>query len=65
MGGRRAHAARCAALNALGVSAAAIASIRAPIGLFHSSRDPDTLALSTLAEIVRAYQAADFGAALG
>lgn len=63
MGGRRAHAARCAALNSLGVSAAAIATIRAPIGLFHSSRDPDTLALSTLAEIVRAYQAADFGAA--
>ena len=65
MGGRRAHAARCAALSALGVSAAAIATIRAPIGLFHSSRDPDTLALSTLAEIVRAYQAADFGGAHG
>ena len=45
--------------------AAAIATIRAPIGLFHSSRDPDTLALSTLAEIVRAYQVADFGAAHG
>lgn len=65
MGGRRAHAARCAALSALGVSEAAIATIRAPIGLFHSSRDPDTLALSTLAEIVRAYQNTDFVAGHG
>jgi xanthine dehydrogenase accessory factor len=64
MGGRRAHAARCTALRGLGVNETAIAAIRAPIGLFHSSRDPDTLALSTLAEIVRAYQDADFGAAL-
>ena len=65
MGGRRAHAARIAALQAAGVTEAQIASINAPIGLFHSSRDPETLALSALAEIVRAYQAADFEAALG
>ena len=56
MGGRRAHANRVETLRALGVSAEAIASIEAPIGLFHSSRDPDTLALSTLAQVVRAYQ---------
>lgn len=65
MGGRRAHAARCAALLAAGVSASAIARLHAPIGLFHSSRDPDTLALSALAEIVQVYQDADFGSALG
>lgn len=64
MGGRRAHAARCEALLAAGVPASAIATLRAPIGLFHSSRDPDTLALSALAEIVRVYQATDFGSAL-
>ena len=62
MGGRRAHAARCEALLAAGVSASAIATLHAPIGLFHSSRDPETLALSALAEIVRVYQDTDFGA---
>jgi len=65
MGGRRANAARGEALLAAGVPPAAIASLHAPIGLFHSSRDPDTLALSTLAEIVKAYQDADFGPAHG
>ena len=53
------------ALMARGVSAEAIATIRAPIGLFHSSRDPHTLALSTLGEVIRTYEATDFGAALG
>lgn len=65
MGGRRAHAARIEALRAAGVPAARLDRIHAPIGLFHSSRDPETLALSALAEIVRAYQATDFEAALG
>lgn len=60
MGGRRAHAARCEALRARGVSEERLAIIRAPIGLFHSSRDPQTLALSTLAEVIRAYEEADF-----
>lgn len=64
MGGRRAHAARLEALRAAGVAEQKLAAIHAPIGLFHSSRDPETLALSALAEIVRAYQAADFEAAL-
>jgi xanthine dehydrogenase accessory factor len=62
MGGRIAHRARCEALVARGASAAAIASIRAPIGLFHSSRDPHTLALSTLAEVIRTYHETDFAA---
>jgi len=65
MGGRRAHAFRCAALGERGVSDAKLNSIRAPIGLFHSSRDPQTLALSTLAEVIRAYEATDFAGAHG
>jgi xanthine dehydrogenase accessory factor len=65
MGGRRAHAARLDALLAAGVAEQQLAAIHAPIGLFHSSRDPETLALSALAEIVRAYQAAAFETALG
>lgn len=60
MGGRKAHQLRQAALAARGVSAAAIASIHAPIGLFHSARDPDTLALSTLAQVVERYHASNF-----
>ena len=65
MGGRRAHAFRTQALVERGVSEAAIAAIHAPIGLFHSSRDPQTLALSTLSEVIRAYQNTDFEVALG
>jgi xanthine dehydrogenase accessory factor len=65
MGSRRAHSARCEALARVGASAAAIAAIKAPLGLFHSSRDPETLALSALAEIVQAYQAAPFEVAHG
>ncbi|UIP07647.1 XdhC family protein [Erythrobacter sp. SDW2] len=65
MGSRKAHAARCEALASAGVGADAIASIRAPLGLFHSSRDPETLALSALGEIVQAYLSADFGARIG
>jgi len=65
MGGRKAHAMRSEALTARGVCEEQIATIRAPIGVFHSSRDPDTLALSTLAEVVRTYHQTDFEAALG
>ncbi|MDY7098814.1 MAG: XdhC family protein, partial [Pseudomonadota bacterium] len=60
MGGRKAHAMRSDALLQRGVSSDRIGSVRAPIGLFHSSRDPQTLALSTLAEVVRAYEETDF-----
>lgn len=65
MGGRKAHAMRCEALLARGVEQEALDAIHAPIGVFHSSRDPHTLALSTLAEVIRAYQDTDFGTALG
>lgn len=51
MGSRRAHAARCEALRRLGISDAQIASLSAPVGLFHSVRDPATLAVSVLAEV--------------
>lgn len=60
MGGRRAHVFRTEALAQRGVSPAKLSSIRAPVGLFHSSRDPQTLALSTLGEVIRAYETADF-----
>ncbi|MEP1422204.1 MAG: XdhC family protein [Erythrobacter sp.] len=56
MGGRRAHEFRCEALLALGVTQSQLDRIHAPIGLFHSSRDPQTLALSALAEVVRTYE---------
>ena len=65
MGGRQAHRGRCASLAARGVSEEQLAVIRAPIGLFHSSRDPQTLALSTLAEVIRVYGETDFKAAYG
>lgn len=60
MGGRRAHQMRSEALKQRGVSNEIIATIHAPIGLFHSSRDPQTLALSALGEVMQAYQTADF-----
>ncbi len=62
MGGRKAHERRCEALRARGVSKEQLAGIHAPIGLFHSSRDPQTLALSTLAQVIRTYEETDFEA---
>ncbi|WP_298301187.1 XdhC family protein [uncultured Erythrobacter sp.] len=56
MGGRRAYAFRNEALSKRGVSQDQLDTIRAPIGLFHSSRDPHTLALSTLGEVIRSYE---------
>lgn len=63
MGGRRAHAFRSEALLARGITQAQLDKIRAPIGLFHSSRDPHTLALSTLGEIIRTYEETSWHAA--
>lgn len=65
MGGRKAHTFRCEALAERGVAQEKLDTIKAPIGVFHSSRDPQTLALSTLAQVVKAYQDTDFEAALG
>lgn len=53
MGGRIAHARRIELLTESGVAIEDIERLRAPIGLIPSSRDPQVLALSTLAEIVR------------
>ncbi len=58
MGGRAAQARRVEALEHAGVAVEAIGRLRAPIGLIPSSRDPQVLALSVLAEIVRDYDAA-------
>ncbi|MDE2562854.1 MAG: XdhC family protein [Sphingomonadales bacterium] len=63
MGSRRAHAARCEALRALGVDEGAVRSIKGPVGLFHSVRDPSTLALSVLAEVAERHRNHDFAAA--
>ena len=51
-GSRRARAARDAELSRLGCSAAGIARIKGPIGLIGSARDPRTLAVSVLADII-------------
>ncbi|MFA5965275.1 MAG: XdhC family protein [Sphingomonas sp.] len=58
MGSRAAQRTRAAALAAAGVSPDDIARLHAPIGLIPSSRDPQVLALSTLAEIVRDFERA-------
>ncbi len=50
-GSRAAQVARVARLGALGVAPEAIARLRGPIGLIPSTRDPETLAISVLAEI--------------
>jgi xanthine dehydrogenase accessory factor len=55
MGSRATHAARVSLLAKLGVPDVEIGRIKAPIGLIHSSRDPDTLALSAFVEAVDAY----------
>lgn len=55
MGSRKTHAVRQQYLAELGVSDEAQARMAAPIGLIPSTRDPATLALSTLAEVVECY----------
>ncbi|MFL0355827.1 XdhC family protein [Erythrobacter sp. GH1-10] len=65
MGGRKAHANRRRALRMRGITEEQLFTMKAPIGVFHSSRDPQTLALSTLAEVIRTYQETDFEAVLG
>ena len=55
MGSRKTHAQRQKHLAEIGVSAGALARMVAPIGLIPSTRDPATLALSTLAEVVESY----------
>lgn len=63
MGSRKTHADRVEALRTLGVGPDAIDRIVAPIGLIPSMRDPETLAVSVLAQVIAAYNA-DFLAVL-
>ncbi len=57
IGSRRTHAARLAALESAGVSPQRIKALRGHIGLIPATRDPATLALSILGEIVADYNA--------
>lgn len=57
MGSRKTHADRTEALRARGVGQDAIDRIVAPIGLIPSMRDPETLAVSILAQVTAAYNA--------
>ena len=56
MGSRRTHANRMETLRGLGVSEDALARIASPLGLIPSARDPITLALSALAQVVDGYR---------
>ena len=51
-GSLRSHRVRLQALRDMGVSEAALARLRGPIGLIPSARDPQVLAVSVLAEIL-------------
>jgi xanthine dehydrogenase accessory factor len=55
MGSRQTHAQRLQYLADIGVPAEKLANMVAPIGLIPSTRDPATLALSTLAQVVESY----------
>ena len=55
MGSRAVHHRRADMLRQAGLSDAEIAAIHAPIGLIPSARDPQTLAVSAVAEIIQTY----------
>ncbi len=55
MGSYKTHDARCEMLRASNVDEELIAKIVAPIGLIPSMRDPETLAVSILAQVVARY----------
>ena len=58
-GSKRAHDARCATLAHIGLSAAEIERLASPFGLIPSLRDPQSLAVSVLAQVLeRATRAA-------
>lgn len=58
MGSRRTHANRLETLRERGLPEEALARIIGPLGLIPSARDPDTMALSTLAQVVDGYRQA-------
>jgi xanthine dehydrogenase accessory factor len=55
MGSRRTHANRLATLRELGLPELRLGRITAPLGVIPSARDPVTLALSALAQVVDKY----------
>ena len=55
MGSRKTHGERCDRLRGSGVDEVAIGRIVAPIGLIPSMRDPETLAVSVLAQVIERY----------
>ena len=57
VGSARTHRARLAGLRASGMPQASIGTLRGGIGLIPATRDPATLALSILGELVQDYQA--------
>lgn len=59
MGSEQTHARRAAMLDGRGVAAHDIARIAGPVGLIPATRDPDTLALSVLAQIAQALSRPD------
>ncbi|WP_084384838.1 XdhC family protein [Novosphingobium naphthalenivorans] len=56
MGSRSTQARRLDALRSRGLSDAMLARLHGPIGLIPATRDPDTLALSVLSQVVELYQ---------
>lgn len=56
MGSRQTHAQRCAALLAAGVPEPSVERVIGPLGLIPATRDPETLALSTLSQIAAQQQ---------
>lgn len=57
-GGRLAREERSAMLRSAGFSETELARIHSPVGLIGAARDPDTLGLSAVAQIVSGYQRA-------
>ncbi|MBX9883336.1 MAG: XdhC family protein [Novosphingobium sp.] len=57
VGSARTHRARMAGLRTIGVPQASLETLRGGIGLIPATRDPATLALSILGEVVQDYQA--------
>ncbi|MBE7211774.1 MAG: XdhC family protein [Gluconacetobacter diazotrophicus] len=52
MGSRRTHAERCRRLAAAGATPGDLARIIGPVGLIEAARDPETLAVSVLAQVM-------------
>lgn len=55
MGSKQTHASRLASLRAKQLSETRLRAIAGPVGLIPAARDPDTLAISVLAQIVERY----------